>query len=406
MPSIKRRQFLSNQLKSLSAIPFLSTAFANQSTRVFKTPTFFSENSKAPKKTYKAAAIGSTGNGNFGHGLDIVFKNLAGVEFVALADDNPDGLKKVGERNGISRLYKDYRDMLKKEDIDIVSIAMRHSIFHKKIVVDCANAGKHIFCEKPIAPDLASADRMLKACEKNNVKITVSVQNRLSPAIHIAREIIESGQIGKLISMRGRGKEDSRGGGEDLMVLGFHIMDLMRFFGGDPQWVFADILQDGRPMVKSDAHMGREPNGPIAGDQIEAMYGFGNGVKGYFETHRNLKNPKERFNLNIYCSEGMITLRSLKDVMLLETPVFNPAVPHQWKPVTTQNWDSIEDKMHWGNEQIVLDLLHAVEENRNPLPSGYDGRWALEMILGTYVSHFEKSRVPLPLKDRSHPLKG
>ena len=406
MSNLKRRQFVSNSLKGLSTVPLFSAALAQRSASFFETPKLFSQFSKPLKKSYKAAAIGSTGNGNFGHGLDRVFKNLPGVEFVAIADDNPEGLKKAGEKNGISRLYTDYRDMLEKEEIDIVSVAMRFSVFHEKIVVDCAHAGKHIFCEKPIAPDLISADNMIKACEKNNVKMAISVQNRISPAIHLVREIIQSGRIGKLLSMRGRGKEDHRGGGEDLMVLGFHIMDLMRFFAGDPQWVFADILQDGRPIEKSDAFYGREPNGLMAGDQIEAMYGFRHGVKGYFETHRGLKEPNERFNLEIYCSEGMITLRSIKDVMLLETPVFNPAVPHEWKPVTTKAWESVEDKMHWGNEHIVLDLLHSVEENRTPVASGYDGRWALEMILGTYVSHLQQTKIQLPLKDRSHPLDG
>ena len=91
-------------------------------------------------------------------------------------------------------------------------------------------AGKPIFLEKPISPDLASADEMLYACEKNNVKMSIAVQNRVSPANHIAKQIIDSGQIGKILSMRGRGKEDHRGGGEDLMVLGFHIFDLMRFY--------------------------------------------------------------------------------------------------------------------------------------------------------------------------------
>ena len=313
-------------------------------------------------------------------------------------------MKEAGKRNGITRLYSDYRDMLQKEELDLVSVAMRHSIHHEQVVVDCANAGKHIFCEKPIAPDLIAADNMINACKKNNVKMTMSVQNRASHALHVAKSIIDSGRIGNLLSMRGRGKEDSRGGGEDLIVLGFHILDLMRFFAGDPEWVFADILQDGRSMVKSDARQGREPNGLVAGDQIDAMYGFNNGVKGFFETHKGLKEPNERFNLELFFSEGMITLRSLKDVMILETPVFNPAVPHQWNAITTADWESIENKMHWGNQQIVLDLLHSVEEDRKPIASGHDGRWALEMILGTYSSHLTGKPVDLPLKQREHPL--
>ena len=404
---LNRRQFLSSATASsisLATFPTNNQSQASETSDFFPKPQSISDVQKPLSRTYRAAAIGSTGNGNFGHGLDRMFINVPNVEFVAIADDDPTGLKKAGERNNVSRLYNDYREMLQKEDIDVVSVAMRHSIHHEKVVVDCANAGKHIFCEKPIAPDLVAADNMINACKKNNVKMTMAVQNRASQALHVVKNIMDSGQVGRLLTMRGRGKEDRRGGGEDLIVLGFHIMDLMRFFAGDPKWVFADILQDGRPMVKSDARHGREPNGLLAGTQIDAMYGFKNGVKGYFESHKDLNEPTERFNLELYFTDGMITLRSIKDVMILETPVFNPAVPHDWKPVTTTEWETIEDKIHWGNQLLLLDLLHAVEQDREPIASGCNGRWSLEMILGTYFSHFAKTLVELPLKERRHPL--
>ena len=356
------------------------------------------------RKTYRAAAIGSTGRGNFGHGLDKAFRDLPGVELVALADDNPKGLQQAGKRNRVDRLYADYREMLEKEDLDVVSVAMRHSEGHPDIVVECAKAGKHIYCEKPMAPDLESADRMLEACKKNNVKIAVSMQNRASLQINEALRMVREGRIGKILSLRGRGKEDHRGGGEDLIVLGYHILDLMRLFCGDPQWTFAHVQTEGRDMGRADAHRGTEPNGLVAGDWIASMYGFSNGVHGYFETHRGLKNSKDRFNLEILGSEGMIALRSLRDVMFLETPVFNPAKSQKWIPITTPRWEKINDKMHWCNQQLILDLLHAAEEDRDPTCSGADARWSLEMILSVYESHLKRSPVDLPLKNRTHPL--
>ena len=356
------------------------------------------------KNTYRAAAIGSTGHGNFGHGLDRMFTNLPGVEFVALADDDPEGLVKAGQRNGVKKLYKDYNEMLRKEKIDLVSVAMRHSEMHEKIVIDCAKAGKHIFCEKPIAPDLAAADRMVAACRQAGVKTTVSVQNRISPAVRKALEMVKNGDIGQILSMRGRGKEDRRGGGEDLIVLGFHILDLMTLFAGKPQWAFAHVMQDGRDMVKEDAHAGREPNGLVAGDWMSAMYGFPNGVHGFFESHKGLKNPTDRFNLEIHGSEGIIALRSLKDVVWFQGPVLNPAKPHQWIPVTSPEWEAVEDKMHWCNQLLVLDLLKAVEEDRQTMASIEDLRWSLEMISSVYAAHFAKGRVDLPLGERIHPL--
>ena len=66
--------------------------------------------------------------------------------------------------------------------------------------------------------------------------------------------------------------------------------------------------------------------------------------------------------------------------------------------------NKIDDKMHWCNRQLVLDLLLAVENGREPACSGEDARWSLEMIMGVYAAHFERGRVELPLKDRRHPL--
>ena len=397
MTPIDRRSFLKGAALGTAGYAFAGRTSSQPASQI-------ALNSRPLKRTYRAAAIGSTGRGNFGHGLDVVFRDLPNVEFVAIADDNPDGLKKAGERNGISRLYRDYREMLAKERPDVVSVAMRQSVWHERIVIDCAKAGAHIFCEKPLAPDLAAADRMLAACRTNGVKMAIAVQNRVSPAVRKARELVQSGALGRILSVRGRGKEDHRGGGEDLMVLGFHIVDLMRYFVGEVQWTFAHVMQDGRDMVKSDAHEGTEPNGLMAGDTISAMYGFENGVHGFFETHRNLKKPRDRFCLEIHGSEGVLAFRSLKPVMWFKGPVFNPAKPHQWEPIVIPEWEAIENKGHWCNRQLVLDLLHAVEADREPIASGEDGRWALEMILSVYQSHLERKRIPLPMRQRTHPL--
>ncbi|MFK2836493.1 gfo/Idh/MocA family oxidoreductase, partial [Salmonella enterica subsp. enterica serovar Weltevreden] len=88
-------------------------------------------------------------------------------------------------------------------------------------------------------------------------------------------EMIASGKIGRVLELRGRGKEDAtRGGGEDLWVLGTHIMDLIRLFGGDPTWCFAQVLQGGRRVTKADVVEGNEGIGPLAGDAVNAMYGL------------------------------------------------------------------------------------------------------------------------------------
>ncbi len=365
------------------------------------------------KKTYRAAAIGSTGHGGFGHHMDQAVSILPSVQCVALADDDPTGLQAAGKRNGVDRLYSDYRTMLKEEQLDLVSVGMRHSELHEEVVVACAQAGKHIYCEKPLAPDLASLDRMLKACAQNGVQLAVSLPNRSSLAIAKALQMVREGRIGKLLSLRARGKEGHRGGGEDLMVLGYHMLDLMCLFAGQPEWTFAQVMQGARDAVLSDAHQGTEPIGPVAGDCITAMYGFPNQVHGYFESHRGLQVESrrfsgDRFSLEIYGSKGILATRSMKDVVWFDGPILNPAKPHQWEPISTPEWDAIgtvSEQAIWCQQQQVLDLLHAAEEGREPISSGQGARWPQEMIQSVYVSHFSGARVPLPLDQREHPLR-
>jgi predicted dehydrogenase len=102
---------------------------------------------------------------------------------------------------------------------------------------------------------------MIAALEKRNLKLTIAHQTRYSPALAHAREAMTGGLLGDILELRGRGKEDARGGGEDLMVLGTHVMDLMRFFAGDPSPA-SPKCANGAPHHQSDA---RGPRASVLG---------------------------------------------------------------------------------------------------------------------------------------------
>src|SRR5204863_3053946 len=132
------------------------------------------------------------------------------------------------QRLNAPRAYADYRQMLQKERPQIVSVATRFLDTHRDMVVACAQAGASIFLEKPMARTLAEADEMVTACERHHVKLAIAHQSRHGPRVKRVRELIAEGRLGDLLEIRARGKEDARGGGQDLMVLGTHLMDLMR----------------------------------------------------------------------------------------------------------------------------------------------------------------------------------
>jgi len=80
--------------------------------------------------------------------------------------------------------------------------------------------------------ETAEADEMIAACQKHDVKLALAHQTRYSPKLQVLKDFIGSGGLGEILELRGRGKEDPRGGAEDLWVLGSHVMNLINFFGG------------------------------------------------------------------------------------------------------------------------------------------------------------------------------
>jgi len=178
-------------------------------------------------KKYRVAVVGRTGKGNYGHGLDVVWKELDNVEVVAVADEDDRGRAGAARRLGARAAYADYRELLDKERPQVVSVADRWLDQHRDVVVACARAGASVLLEKPFARTLAEADEMVRACETHHVKLAVAHQTRYSPRLRVVRDLIGAGRLGDLLELRGRGKEDHRGGGEDLMVLGTHLFDMM-----------------------------------------------------------------------------------------------------------------------------------------------------------------------------------
>src|SRR2546421_5676286 len=142
-------------------------------------------------KMYRVAVIGRTGKGNYGHGLDVVWKAIENIEIVAVADDNDKGRAAAAQRLGARNAYADYRQMLAKEQPHIVSVADRWLGQHRDMVVACAEAGASIFLEKPMARTLAEADEMIRACEMHHVKLAIAHQTRYSPRLERIREIID-----------------------------------------------------------------------------------------------------------------------------------------------------------------------------------------------------------------------
>src|SRR5207344_2177636 len=129
---------------------------------------------------------------------------------------------------------------------------------HHAMALASLEAGAHLYMEKPITPTLAEADEILALADKHGLKIAVAYQMRLAPNIvHLKRKLAE-GLIGDLVQVRAWGKQDDRAGGEDMLVLGTHLFDMIRNLIGDPAWCTARILHQGHEFTRADARTVKE----------------------------------------------------------------------------------------------------------------------------------------------------
>src|SRR5438046_2455593 len=121
---------------------------------------------------YRVGVIGRTGRGNYGHDLDTVWLDLPNVQIVAVADESEEGRAHARERLGAPAAYADYREMLRREQPDMVSVAPRWLDCHRDMAVSCAEAGvRGVLMEKPLARSLTEADEMVAACERTGMKM-------------------------------------------------------------------------------------------------------------------------------------------------------------------------------------------------------------------------------------------
>ena len=368
---------------------------------------------RAAPAHYRVAVIGHTGHGDYGHGLDVVWRETPGTQIVAVADANEKGLTAAVQRLGRPKGYLDYRKMLDEVKPDLLSICPRWLDQHHDMVVAAAERGvRGIYLEKPLCRTLAEADAMIAACDKHHVKLAVAHQTRYSPKLPVVQELIRSGKLGQLLEIRTRGKEDQRGGGEDLWVLGCHMFNLMCFFGGRPLWCFGTVEQQGRPIRAADVQPGAEGIGPLAGDKVHAYYRLAVGAAGHFDSVRRAGGNPSRYGIQIIGSEGIVQsfdTGHLPVMHFLPDSTWGSArAGKKWLPISSAGVDRPEPLdnrgLHGGNLLAVKDLIEAVERDRPPLCSIHDARLTVEMIAAVIESQCRGRPVSFPLVNRNNPL--
>jgi predicted dehydrogenase len=352
----------------------------------------------------KAAVIGHTGRGDYGHGLDLIFKDLPGITVVAVADAAVAGREKAKERIGAAKAYADYREMLAAEKPGLVSVAPRWTEEHLPMVKAALETGAHVFCEKPFTMTVRDSDELLALANKNGLRIAVSHQMRMAPSVVTLQDKL-SDIIGELVQMRAFGKQDARAGGEDMLVLGTHLFDLMRMFAGDARRCSSTIWSKGKLATQDDRRKASEGIGYVLGDEIEAQFQFDRGVFGSFTSRAKLREFVAHWRLELIGTHGAaMILADIEPQVLVMKPANFAADGRKDDWSVLQPANPGDKGTAAANRRLALDWLKAIDERREPTCSGANAAKAVEMVMAVYESHLSAKRVDLPLRNREHPL--
>ncbi len=337
--------------------------------------------------------------------LPMFFPKALKPEMAVLCGRNAAALQEAAARLGWSDTVTDWRELVGRADIDLIDINAP-SDAHKEIALAAAKAGKHIFCEKPLALTLADSREMLEAAEEAGVMHMVGFNYRFSPAVRLAKRLVESGRLGQIYHFRAwflqdwildpefplvwRLQKEIAGSGSHG-DLGAHLIDLAHFLVGDIHEVIgmSETFIKERPLAaemtglsaKADADA---PRGPVTVDDATLFLArFANGAIGSFEATRfaaghrstnsfeingslgSVKFDFERMNeLEVYLTSDDEDVQGFRRV--LATDPAHDYAEAWWPPGHTIGFE------HTFIHEI-LELSSAAAEGRQPVPNFHDG---------------------------------
>ncbi|WP_127592337.1 Gfo/Idh/MocA family protein [Paenibacillus lautus] len=337
--------------------------------------------------------------------LPMFFPEALKPEMVAICGRNVSAVQAAADQLGWNESVTDWKELVNREDIDLIDINAP-SDAHKEIAIAAAKAGKHIFCEKPLALTLADAREMLQAAEEAGVTHMVGFNYRFSPAVRLAKKLVESGRLGQIYHFRAwflqdwimdpqfplvwRLQKEVAGSGSHG-DLGAHLIDLAHYLVGDMQEVIgtSETFIKERPIASEMTGLSAKgstggPMGKVTVDDATLfMTRFENGALGSFEATRfaaghrstnsfeingslgSVKFDFERMNeLEVYFTSDDEDVQGFRRV--LATDPVHDYMEAWWPPGHTIGFE------HTFTHEI-LELSTAISEGRQPVPNFEDG---------------------------------
>ncbi len=327
-------------------------------------------------------------------------------EIRALVNRHTDKAEEKKKKYGLdAKVYGDYHEILGRDDIQLVSVCLPPAM-HCEVTVGCLEAGKHVLCEKPMAPTLEECDAMIAAAKQGGVLLSCVAQNRFKQDIMRTKQLLESGAIGKPLFAqtnslwwRGnhyydlwwRGTWEKEGGGCTLIHAVHHI-DLLLWMMGNVKSVCS--------LVANQSHTGSEVE-----DVSISTIRFENGAVGTLVS--SLLHHGEGQQFVIDAEKGTIEIPHKIAVSRQLANGYPEADEDACRTLKAQ-FAALPELSYTEHCGQIENVLKAIETGTVPLIGGADGRRTVEFISGVYQSAFfgKPTVFPMTKKDAFYTRAG
>ncbi|MGG5461412.1 Gfo/Idh/MocA family protein [Clostridium sp. B9] len=337
--------------------------------------------------------VGIVGCGNIFPMHAQSIKEVENVEIACVCDIKEERAKAKGIEYNCN-YYLDYKDMFKKENVDVVHICLPHYL-HPEVSIYASKLGVHVLTEKPMSINLDDGEAMVKAAKDNNTVLGVIFQNRYNPGSKLIKETLASGLLGEVKSGKlevtwdrsdeyytmsdWKGTWDKEGGGV-IIDQAIHTMDLMRWFVNDEiDYIDANISNRAHEIIEVE-------------DSAEGVIKYKNGVLTAFHAI-NYYSYDAPVKIEIHCENGIVSMTA--DRAHIKFNDGRELIADNDPNETFDYGNGV--KGYWGtsHKKQIKDFYEALKKGREPDITGEEALKTQKMICGIYKSGKERKKIVL-----------
>jgi predicted dehydrogenase len=305
------------------------------------------------------------------------YSALGRTKIVAAADVNPDKLDAFCKRWKVESRYLDFREMIAKEKLDILSVTTPATVRHEVVTFAARKGIRAIYCEKAMCCSISQADDIVEACKRAKVKLNVGTLRRFHPGYQKMREIIEAGKIGepRVVIAYSSGA---------LMHTHSHTVDTVRFLLGDPKPIYIQGTIDGAEYDEAKNAFDQDPS--LVAGQIS----FEGGKQAFFVPSPGM------YEFEVDCTKGVVRVLDNGIDWRMRVRVESD----KWgshAPVSFPPFERVSPTV-----KCIEDLINAIETDSDTKCNASVGRDGMELCIGMALSHLRGGmRIKPPIENRT-----